>query len=54
MAILTEYHSPQQTQVQGYSKNYFLRITRYLSIFSIPIPIPISISMIHTGNGFLK
>ncbi|MGD9367668.1 MAG: hypothetical protein PVH87_18355 [Desulfobacteraceae bacterium] len=40
-AIPTECHLPQQTQVQGFSKNYFLRIILFLSIFSIPIPIAI-------------
>jgi hypothetical protein len=44
-AILTERHSQQQTQVQGYSKNYVSRIIRFLSIFSIPIPIPIPIAI---------
>jgi hypothetical protein len=46
-AILTECHSPQQAQVQGYSRNYFSRIILFLSIVSIPIPIAIPISIRH-------
>jgi hypothetical protein len=42
-AILTERHSPQQTQVQGFLKNKFPRIKLLLSSFSIPIPIAIPI-----------
>jgi hypothetical protein len=42
-AMLTECHSPQQTQVQGYAKNYVSRIIRFFSIVSIPIPIAIPI-----------